>query len=61
MRYLTDDQKRVAKLALQSGYFQHQIAAYYDLNQGRISEFKRSAQFSKVAPATELPADFPAH
>lgn len=61
MRHLTDEQKRVAKLAMMSGYYQHQIAAYYDLNQGRISEFKRSEQYQKVAPAAELPSDFPAH
>jgi hypothetical protein len=61
MRSLTTDQQRVAKLAIMAGYFQHQIAAYYDLNQGRISEFRRSEQFDKVPPAPELPADFPAH
>lgn len=61
MRHLTDEQKPVVKLAIMSGYYQHQIAAYYDLNQGRISEFKRSEQFGKVAPAPALPSDFPAH
>lgn len=61
MRYLTDEQKPVVKRAILAGYFQHQIAAYYDLNQGRISEFKRSKQFSEIAPAPALPDDFPAH
>ena len=61
MRTLDINQQRVAKLALLSGYYQHQIAAYFDLNQGRISEFKRSGQFNKVAPAAELPKDFPVH
>lgn len=61
MRSLDAEQQRVAKLALLSGYYQHQIAAYFDLNQGRISEFKRSPYFDTVAPAIELPKDFPAH
>ena len=61
MRALTPEQQRVAKLALMTGFYQHQVAAYYDLNQGRTSEFRRSEQFHQVAPAPELPNDFPAH
>lgn len=59
MSYLTDDQKPVAKLALHMGYWQHEIAAYYSINQGRISEFKNSVEFKKTVPAPSLPADFP--
>ena len=56
---LTPHQMRVAKLALMSRYFQHTVAAYFGINQGRISEFKNSAMFRKVPPASALPAGFP--
>jgi len=59
MTDLSEDQKPIAKLALQLRYYQHQIAAYFGINQGRISEFKNSASYGLIVPATSLPADFP--
>lgn len=59
MSALTPHQMRVAKLALKLRYFQHTIAAHFGVNQGRISEFKNSAMFRKVHPASTLPAGFP--
>ncbi len=53
-------QQQIAKLALALRYYQHTIAAYFGINQGRISEFKNSAAFRAVPSATSLPADFPA-
>jgi hypothetical protein len=53
-------QLRIAKLALALRYYQHTIAAYFGINQGRISEFKNSAYFASIPMATSLPADFPA-
>lgn len=59
MSDLTEEQKPVAKLALEMGYWQHEIAAYYSINQGRISEFKNSVEFKKTVSAPGLPSDFP--
>lgn len=49
----------IIKLALSLRYFQHTIAAYFGVNQGRISEFKNSPFFATIAPATALPVGFP--
>ncbi len=57
---MTRHQQRIAKLALAYRYYQHTIAAYFGINQGRISEFKNSAYFASVPAAGSLPADFPA-
>jgi hypothetical protein len=56
---VTDDDAPWVKLALILGYWQHHIAAYLGINQGRISEFKNSPRFIQTAAATELPSDFP--
>lgn len=56
---LNPSQQRVAKLALRLRYYQHTIAAYFGVNQGRISEFKNSPLFDRVEMASELPAGFP--
>ena len=61
MARLTPDEQRIAKLALRLRYFQHTIAAYFGINQGRISEFKNSPIYERVEPAGELPAGFPHH
>lgn len=48
------------KLALQMGYKQHTIAAFFGgINQGRISTFKNSLLFLTVVAAAVLPAGFP--
>jgi hypothetical protein len=59
MAALTPYQQRIAKLALRLSYYQHTIAAYFGVNQGRISEFKNSAVFPSVQPIEELPHGFP--
>lgn len=59
MASLTPDQQRIAKLALRLRYYQHTIAAFFGINQGRISEFKNSAAYRSVEPARELPPGFP--
>ena len=59
MSGLTMHQMRIAKLALRLRYYQHTIASYFGINQGRISEFKNSPLFRKVPPAGSLPAGFP--
>lgn len=59
MAALTAHQQRVAKLALRLSYYQHTIAAFFGVNQGRISEFKNSSYFHAVPSAEELPRGFP--
>jgi hypothetical protein len=59
MTALTPNQQRVAKLALRLRYYQHTIAAYFGVNQGRISEFKNSPLYDRAEMAGELPAGFP--
>jgi len=59
MAALSSNQQRIAKLALRLRYYQHTIAAYFGVNQGRISEFKNSPAFEVVQPVEELPNGFP--
>jgi len=50
----------VTKLARAKGYFCHVIAAYYRINQGRISEICTGKRGVGIEPASTLPPDFPA-
>ena len=59
--YIPADQYPVVKLALLKRIKQHLIAAYYGINQGRISEFKHSPMFDAVKPAALLPYGFPSN
>jgi hypothetical protein len=59
MSGLTRDQQRIAKLALRLRFHQHTIAAYFGINQGRISEFKNSPGYESVDLAPGLPPGFP--
>lgn len=59
MGYIQPSDYGLVKLALQLRYFQHTIAAYLGINQGRISEFKNSLLFQTTVPATALPVGFP--
>lgn len=59
MSSLTPYQMSIVKLALQLRYYQHTIASYFGVNQGRISEFKNSPMFVAIAPAPVLPVGFP--
>ena len=49
----------VIKRALMVGYYQHIIAGYYGINQGRISEINRGKRGDHVAASDYLPPDFP--
>jgi hypothetical protein len=57
---LTQDVIATIKRALSAGYLQHRIAAYFDLNQGRVSEVNRGKRGAGIPPADTLPPDFPA-
>lgn len=59
MSALTHEQQRIAKLALRLRYYQHTIAAFFGINQGRISEFKNSMAYRETEAAPELPPGFP--
>ncbi|MDI1227394.1 MAG: hypothetical protein PSY14_06905 [bacterium] len=48
-RTLTEKEKAQVRILLDKGWFQHRIAAHFDVNQGRISEIKTgkvSGQFA---------------
>ena len=49
----------IVKLALRLGYWQHVIAAYFDDNQGRVSEINTGKRYASAPVADRLPADFP--
>jgi hypothetical protein len=49
----------VIKRARMMGYFNHVIASYYCVNQGRIAEVNTGKRGSGILPAAVLPADFP--
>lgn len=50
----------VIKLARKLKFNYARIAAYYEINQGRIADVMKGRRFPDIAPATELPSDFPA-
>ena len=56
---ITESDAPVVKLALRSGYKQHDIAAYFHDNQGRVSEIKNGQRYSGAPVADHLPPDFP--
>lgn len=56
---ITRDTAPLVKLALRRGYKQHDIAAYFHDNQGRVSEINTGKRFADAAIATHLPSDFP--
>jgi hypothetical protein len=49
----------IVKLALRLGYMQHVIAAYFNDNQGRVSEINTGKRFASAPVADRLPSDFP--
>lgn len=55
---ITADMAAIAKRAMLSGLYQHQIASALGVNQGRISEIKTGKVFADVPPAAELPENF---
>lgn len=58
-RKLTPDMVPVIKLARELGYNYARIAAYFELNFGRIADVIKGRKFPEIPPATSLPADFP--
>jgi len=50
----------VTKRARSAGYYCHEIASYFRINQGRISEINTGKRGGGIPPADALPADFPA-
>jgi hypothetical protein len=56
---ITAENAPIVKLALMLGYWQHKIAAYFDDNQGRVSEIKTGKRYPRVPVADHLPPDFP--
>jgi len=58
-RKLTSDMVPVIKLARQLKYNYARIAAYFEINQGRIADVMKGRRFPNIPPATQLPADFP--
>ena len=56
---ITQENASVVKLALRKGYIQHDIAAYFHDNQGRVSEINTGKKHADVPAAESLPADFP--
>jgi hypothetical protein len=58
-RRLTKDMVPVIKAARLAGYNYARIAAYYQLNFGRIADVMKGRRFPDVPPADALPADFP--
>lgn len=49
----------IVKLALRMGYKQHDIAAYFHDNQGRVSETNTGKKHADAPVAESLPPDFP--
>jgi hypothetical protein len=58
-RKVTPDMVPVIKLARHRKYNYARIAAYYEINQGRIADIMKGRLFPEIPPATELPTDFP--
>lgn len=57
--YLTPEMIAVTKRARLMGYFNHIIASYFRVNQGRIAEVNTGKRGAGIAPADALPDDFP--
>lgn len=57
---LTENEVAIAKRARLMGYVNHEIAAYFGVNQGRIAEINTGEVGAYVEPAIDLPVDFPA-
>jgi hypothetical protein len=58
-RKVTPDMVPVIKLARQMRINYALIASYFVINQGRIADVMKGRLFPNIAPAAELPADFP--
>lgn len=56
---ITETNASIVKLALRKGYIQHDIAAYFHDNQGRVSEINTGKKHADAPVAESLPPDFP--
>ncbi len=56
LRDLTTADVAVIKRRLLDGHLQHDIAADYKINQGRINDIAKNRRFSEVPPAPPGPA-----
>jgi hypothetical protein len=58
-RKLTPDMVPVIKLARDLDFNYARIAAYFEINQGRIADVMKGRSFPDIPPAINLPDDFP--
>lgn len=58
-RKVTPDMVPVIKLARHLKYNYARIAAYFQINQGRIADIMKGRSFRDIEPADHLPPDFP--
>lgn len=58
-RKVTPEMVPVIKLARTLKYNYARIAAYFQINQGRIADVMKGRLFPEIPPAQKLPADFP--
>lgn len=58
-RKVTDDMVPVIKLARMRRFNYARIAAYFQINQGRIADVMKGRIGPDIPPAMELPPDFP--
>ena len=58
-RKLTADMVPIIKLARQSNFNYARIAAYFQINQGRIADVMMGRRFRDIPLAKVLPPDFP--
>lgn len=56
---LTESEIAIVKRARLTRYVNHEIAAYFGVNQGRIAEINTGEVGAYVQPAEDLPDDFP--
>lgn len=56
---LTESEISIVKRARDLRYVNHEIAAYFGINQGRIAEINTGEVGGHVRPASALPDDFP--
>ncbi len=58
-RKVTPEMVPVIKRARALKYNYARIASYFQINQGRIADVMKGRIYPDLAPATDLPADFP--
>lgn len=58
-RKVTPEMVPIIKLARALHYNYARIAAYFQINQGRIADVMKGRMFPEIPPANELPPDFP--